>query len=350
MAIRPDPLLLARQLRVHFHVPHFGPWRQDETVRAVDGINFDLHAGETLGIVGESGCGKSSLARALVGLNPITDGALLYQNRDITRLDHDGWQQMRRDVQLVFQDPLASLNPRMTVGENIAEPLINLFPEYSAQQRQQRVIEAMDRVGLLASQINRYPHEFSGGQCQRVGIARALVVEPKILVCDEAVSALDVSIQSQIIDLLADLRRDLNLAMIFIAHDLAVVKEISHRIMVMYLGKVMEQGPAEAVFGSPRHPYTRALLSAVPVPDPNIERQRERVILTGDLPSPSFPPSGCVFRTRCQFADHLCGRDVPNLRQVGNGAGAACHYVGQLAAGLEADSPANPASPPLPQD
>lgn len=327
----PAPLLLARQLRVHFRVKHFGPWRDDDIVRAVDGINFDLRPGETLGIVGESGCGKSSLARALVGLNPVTGGALLYQDRDISGLDHAGWQQMRRDIQLVFQDPLASLNPRMTIGENIAEPLRNLFPEYAAAERQDRVVQALQRVGLSASHINRYPHEFSGGQCQRVGIARALVVEPRVLVCDEAVSALDVSIQSQIIDLLTDLRRDLDLAMIFIAHDLAVVKEISHRIMVMYLGKVMEQGPAESVFGNPRHPYTRALLSAVPVPDPAVERARERVILTGDLPSPSHPPSGCVFRTRCQFADHLCGRDIPNLRQLGRGAAAACHYVGQIA-------------------
>ncbi len=328
-----DPLLLVRQLRVEFQLPSASPWAtpwsKKETLRAVDSVQLDLRPGETLGIVGESGCGKSTLARTLVGLQQPTAGAIFLDGKDITHLGEEGWRQLRRDVQMVFQDPLASLNPRMTVGESIAEPLHNLYPEMPLQQRWRKVRDIMPRVGLEAAWINRYPHEFSGGQCQRIGIARALVVEPRVLICDEPVSALDVTVQAQIIQLLKDLQAELNLAMLFIAHDLAVVKDISHRVMVMYLGKVMAQSSSKMLFQRARHPYTRALLGSVPLPDPQRERAREPQVLEGELPSPLNPPSGCVFRTRCPLADNLCSMQVPALRQTIAGDYAACHYADQ---------------------
>jgi len=295
-------------------------------------MHFDLAACETLGIVGESGCGKSTLARALVGLQPATSGAVLLDGSDVTRLDAAGRRRIRRDIQLVFQDPLASLDPRMTVGQSIAKPLLNLCPELNALERWKRVLSMLKRVGLKPEHAQRYPHEFSGGQCQRIGIARALVVKPRVLVCDEPVSALDMSIRAQIIELLMELQREMGLAMIFIAHDLAVVRQISHKVIVMYLGKVMEQAPVDDLFDQPHHPYTKALISAVPVPDPHIERTRTRIILDGELPSPAEPPSGCLFRTRCHFAHDRCSRDVPNLRLIKlTRSGVACHYAEEIA-------------------
>ena len=328
-------LLSVRQLKVHFPLPGNWPWQPTGWLKAVDGVDLDLHPGQTLGVVGESGCGKSTLARAISGLQATTSGGIVFNERDITGLDTAGWRRLRRDVQVVFQDPLASLNPRMTIGQIVAEPLRNLFPEYSKTQRWQKVRDMLVRVGLSTDMVNRYPHEFSGGQCQRVGIARALVVGPKVLICDEAVSALDVSIQAQILDLLATLQAELNIAILFIAHDLAVVRDISDQVMVMYLGRVMETATASQLFRAPAHPYTRALLSAVPRPDPETERARRRIALTGDLPSPADPPSGCVFRTRCPWVQDDCARRVPALRQVGGPVGnpndskgsAACLYA-----------------------
>ena len=261
-------LLTATDIHVEFPQPGQAP------LKAVNAVSFELAEGETLGIVGESGSGKSTLARSLVGMQALTAGQVIFDAEDVTHLDMNGWRRLRREVQMVFQDPLASLNPRMTIGENIAEPLINLFPEFSKTDRWQRVLEVMPRVGLDAAWVNRYPHEFSGGQCQRVGIARALVVRPRVLICDEVVSALDVTIQAQIIQLLKDLREELNLAMLFIAHDLAVVKDISHRVLVMNKGQIMEMADTQSLFTDPQHAYTRALLAAVPVPDPELERQR----------------------------------------------------------------------------
>ena len=320
-------LLEARDLNVTFRIRREGdmPWSPPRLLRAVNGVNFTLAMGETLGVVGESGSGKSTLARALIRMVPAT-GRVLWQGTDLLALSPREMLQHRSAIQMVFQDPLASLNPRMTVGQIIAEPLQTHFPDTPAAEVKARVQLSMDRVGLLPNQINRYPHEFSGGQCQRIGIARALIVEPKLLICDEPVSALDVSIQAQVINLLADLRRDLGLAMIFIAHDLSVVKHIADRVMVMYLGKVMETAPKRQLFAAPQHPYTQALLSAVPIPDPAKERAKKMIPLDGDLPSPMNPPSGCVFRTRCFRAAPRCASEVPTL--AGGTNAVACHFPG----------------------
>lgn len=321
------PLLSARQLSVHFSLATGWPWQRKPLFKAVDGINLDLFAGVTLGVVGESGCGKSTLARALTGLQSITAGGLEFNGHDITGVGRREWRQLRRDIQMVFQDPLASLNPRMTVGETVAEPLRNLYPELGRQERWQRVTAMLDRVGLSGHMLNRYPHEFSGGQCQRIGIARALVVAPKVLICDEAVSALDVSIQAQILALLASLQAELDLAILFIAHDLAVVKRICERVMVMYVGRMVETASTAQLFAQPGHPYTRALLSAVPRPDPEYERHRQRIRLEGVLPSPMDLPTGCVFRGRCPWAQNQCAIQTPALRQVGDAGRAACHFT-----------------------
>jgi oligopeptide transport system ATP-binding protein len=330
-ALPKNPLLLVRQLHVNYPLPARWPWQEGLLLKAVEGVNFDLEPGETIGVVGESGCGKSTLARALVGLQPAASGAVILDGTDITRLDEDARRRIRRQIQLVFQDPLASLDPRMTVGEIIAEPLENLCPELNEAERHERVLEMLERVGLLSEHAQRYPHEFSGGQCQRIGIARALVVKPKVLVCDEAVSALDVSIRAQIIALLQELQAEMGLGLVFIAHDLAVVRQISDKVMVMYLGRIMEQAPVEDLFAQPRHPYTKALLSAVPVPDPQMERDRVRIILEGELPSPAEPPSGCLFRTRCHYAHDRCARDIPNLRLIRpSRSGVACHYAEEI--------------------
>jgi oligopeptide transport system ATP-binding protein len=323
------PLLSVRDLKVHFSIRDTNgwPWNPPGTLKAVDGVSFDLQAGETLGIVGESGCGKSTLARAVLNLVPATEGSVRWQGQEMLGAPESKWLDMRRDVQMIFQDPLASLNPRMTVAQIIGEPLRTHQPELGTAETLQRVRAMMQRVGLSEHQINRYPHEFSGGQCQRIGIARALILRPKLIVCDEPVSALDVSIQAQIVNLLKDLQQELGLALIFIAHDLAVVRHISHRVLVMYLGRVMEMAPRAALYGQPMHPYTRALLSAIPIPDPELERSKVVQILQGDLPSPMHPPTGCVFRTRCPVAEPRCAGDVPLLQAVNAQTQAACVLI-----------------------
>lgn len=315
-------LLAVRRLKVHYQANSTWPWQKPHSVRAVDDVDFNLAQGETLGIVGESGCGKSTLARALAGLQPVTSGGISYQGQNIARLDEKAWRPIRRDIQMVFQDPLASLDPRMSIGASIAEPLEALYPELSRSERESRVREMLEKVGLSAALYNRYPHEFSGGQCQRVGIARALIVRPKILICDEPVSALDVSVQAQIVNLLADLQSEYGLSMIFIAHDLAVVRHISQRVLVMYLGKVMEQASRDTLFATPVHPYTRALLAAVP--GAHSERSEP---LMGEIPSPSNPPPGCVFVTRCPIADSHCSRHAPVLTRSAHGGFSACHFT-----------------------
>jgi oligopeptide transport system ATP-binding protein len=299
-------------------------------LRAVDGVDLRLEPGETLGVVGESGSGKSTLARAILKLVPATAGRVCVLGRDVTPLAPREIKPLKRDLQVIFQDPLASLNPRMTVGDIVAEPLWTHQPQLSAAAVGQTVVDVLERVGLTGRELNRYPHEFSGGQCQRIGIARALVLKPKIIVCDEPVSALDVSIQAQIVNLLVELRAEFGLALLFIAHDLAVVRHISHRVLVMYLGRVMELAPRDALYAQPRHPYTRALISAVPLPDPRAERARPREILAGDLPSPITPPSGCVFRTRCRYAVDRCAAEIPQLRPLGETL-VACHRAEELA-------------------
>ncbi|HWU67568.1 MAG TPA: oligopeptide/dipeptide ABC transporter ATP-binding protein [Stenotrophobium sp.] len=327
----PTPLLAVRRLRVQYRIPGRWPWSRAGTLRAVEELNFNLHAGQTLGVVGESGCGKSTLARTLIGLQSAHSGSIKYQGRDITHLDKAGWQPLRREIQMVFQDPLASLDPRMSIGRIIAEPLESLCPEMDRDARNARVIETMHGVGLSPELVNRYPHEFSGGQCQRVGIARALVVRPKLMICDEPVSALDVSVQAQIINLLAELRRRHGMAMIFIAHDLAVVRHLSQRVLVMYLGRMMEQADCETLFGTPAHPYTKALLSAIPRDFAAQDGGQRRQILEGEIPGPANPPPGCVFATRCPMADERCSRQVPHVHSLANGSAAACHYVRQAA-------------------
>jgi oligopeptide transport system ATP-binding protein len=324
---KPQALLSVRNVRVHFPIREAGawPWSAPRTLKAVDGVSFDLHAGETLGIVGESGCGKSTLARALINLVPLADGEVIWHGDSMRNATPALWQSKRRAVQMIFQDPLASLDPRMTVSQIIGEPLRTHHPELNEQEHIDRVLAMMLRVGLTAQQINRYPHEFSGGQCQRIGIARALILKPQVVICDEPVSALDVSIQAQIINLLKELQAEMGLALVFIAHDLAVVKHISQRIMVMYLGRTMELATKTALYAAPQHPYTQALLSAIPLPDPRKERAKNLSLLQGDLPSPMNPPSGCVFRTRCPKAGAECEHGgIPALRSVSVQTEVAC--------------------------
>jgi len=324
-----ETLLSVRDLKVHFDVRVGGVFAgRYKPLKAVDGVSFDLKAGETLGIVGESGCGKSTLGRAILRLIEPTAGRAVWLGEDLSSLGTEAMRAKRQDMQIIFQDPLASLNPRMTVGEIIAEPLRTFEPGIGRQAIRARVKDMMAKVGLLPQMINRYPHEFSGGQCQRIGIARAMILDPKLIVCDEPVSALDVSIQAQIVNLLMRLQQEFDLSLLFISHDLSVVRHISHRIMVLYLGKVMEIADRDSIYARPRHPYTKALITAVPIPDPDKERSKRRLVLQGDLPSPLAPPSGCVFRTRCPKATELCAREAPALE--GTEAGArhlvACHH------------------------
>jgi oligopeptide/dipeptide ABC transporter ATP-binding protein len=319
------PLVAVEGLKVHF--PIGGGWLAPRVVlRAVDGVDLTLAPGETLGVVGESGSGKSTLARAILKLVPPTSGSVAVFGRELAALSPAGIRAVRRDLQIVFQDPLASLNPRMTVGDIVSEPLWTHGLKLDADAVRAQVVDILRRVGLTGRELNRYPHEFSGGQCQRIGIARALVLKPKVVVCDEPVSALDVSIQAQIVRLLMDLRRELGLSLIFIAHDLAVVRQISHRVIVLYLGKIMEVGTRDELYGDPKHPYTQALLRAVPLPDPDAERARQREVLIGDPPSPIRPPPGCRFATRCPSVMDTCRSVDPWLRPLGDGERyVACH-------------------------
>ncbi len=322
------PILSVRDLSVTFDVrsPSAWPWTPARKLHAVSKVSFDLLPGECLGIVGESGSGKSTLARAIVGTIPSSNGQILFEDSDLANMDPRQRRVHRRDVQMIFQDPLAALNPRMTVGEIIAEPLVTHEHGLSRKEVKRRVGELMEKVGLLPGLINRYPHEFSGGQCQRIGIARALILKPKLVICDEPVSALDVSVQAQVINLLISLQKDFDLSMLFIAHDLSVVKHISDRIAVMYLGRIMEMADAETLTTTPAHPYTQALIASVPIPDPALEKARPRPILEGELPSPISPPSGCAFRTRCPKAQPLCAGDRPVLEDIGKGHFVACPF------------------------
>lgn len=319
------PVLSVENLHMHFRVDTGGLFRHDyQTVRAVDDVSFQVWPGETLGIVGESGCGKSTLARAMLGLIRPTAGRVLWLGEDLVQLEPEALRAKRRELQLIFQDPMASLDPRMTVGDIIAEPLRTFHPSMNRIQVRERVTGMMKMVGLLPEQLNRYPHEFSGGQCQRIGIARALVLNPRLVIADEPVSALDVSIQAQIVNLLKDLQKKLQLSLIFIAHDLSVVRHVSDRVLVMYLGRVMEVADRERIYHAPRHPYTRALIESVPIPDPAAERARAERSLEGDMPSPLNPPSGCVFRTRCPYARDVCAETLPPLEELESGHRVAC--------------------------
>lgn len=334
MSTATDKVLMeVKNLKVHFNIKaeNAWPWTPGLALKAVDGVNLTIYEGETLGVVGESGCGKSTLARALLRLVPITDGSVVWLGQDLTDLDKQQMRDKRQELQMIFQDPLASLNPRMTVGDIIAEPLRTFKPHLSKQEVKDQVRAIMDRVGLLPNVINRYPHEFSGGQCQRIGIARALILKPKLVVCDEPVSALDVSIQAQVVNLLKELQEEMGLSLVFIAHDLSVVKHISDRVLVMYLGNAVELASKKSLYETPRHPYTKALLSAVPVPDPKRERGKKIQLLTGDLPSPINPPSGCVFRTRCPHANEDCASQKPVLESLSNDHEAACIRLAEIA-------------------
>ena len=324
-----QPLLSVRHLKVHFR-PRSIWARRRGWIRAVEDLHLDLRAGETLGIVGESGCGKSSLARTLIGLQAPTSGSIRYAGRELAGLSKKEWRSLRRELQMVFQDPLASLDPRMTIGQIVAEPLRELCPEIPAAEHAALVAAMLQRVGLAPDIVDRLPQEFSGGQAQRIGIARALIVRPKVLICDEAVSALDVSVRAQIVNLLVELRQEYGLTLIFIAHDLDIVRYLCDRVLVMYLGKVMEQASAEDLFGNPRHPYTRALMAAAPIgaagqPPPLEDKKRKKP--SGDMPSLEHPPMGCVFHTRCPLMESACVASVPSLRRVGPEHYAACHFV-----------------------
>jgi oligopeptide transport system ATP-binding protein len=321
-----DTLLRVENLVKHFPIRRGFLQRQVGAVRAVDGVSFSVKRGETLGLVGESGCGKSTTGRAVLQLYPPTSGHVFYEDADLTTLKSEDMRKMRRKVQMIFQDPYASLNPRMTVGEIIGEPL-QVHSAVTAKEMRDRVAQLLELVRLNPSFSVRYPHEFSGGQRQRIGIARALALQPSFIVCDEPISALDVSIQAQVVNLLEDLQKEFNLTYLFIAHDLSMVRHISDRVAVMYLGIIVELADRQTLYNNPLHPYTQALLSAVPIADPMLEEKRKRVILEGDVPSPVNPPSGCRFRTRCPVAKDFCADSQPEFREVQPGHFAACHLI-----------------------
>ena len=326
---QPDDLLLEiKDLKKHFPITSgIVIQRQVGAVKAVDGVSFDIRRGETFGLVGESGCGKSTTGRTILQLYKPTDGSVNFEGVELAGLNTGEMRRMRREMQMIFQDPYASLNPRMNVGRIIEEPLI-VHNVGNEKERKERVAYLLERVGLNPYYVNRYPHEFSGGQRQRIGIARALALEPSFIVCDEPISALDVSIQAQVVNLLEDLQDELGLTYLFIAHDLSMVRHICDRVAVMYLGKIVEMAEADELYNNPLHPYTQALLSAVPVPDPDIEAKRQRIILEGDLPSPANPPKGCNFCTRCPVAiDHVCFEHEPPMIEYRPGHWVACHRV-----------------------
>jgi len=320
-----QPVLELKNLKKHFISSNGVFSRNKTTVKAVDGIDLTVNSGETVGLVGESGCGKTTVGRTVLKLYEPTSGSIIFDGEEITNFSPRQMKPVRSKLQMIFQDPYSSLNPRHTIGSIIASSyeIHGIHPEGGVKKAVQNLL---DRVGLNPEHINRFPHEFSGGQRQRIGIARALALRPKLIIADEPVSALDVSIQAQVVNLLDDLQKEMGLSYLFIAHDLSVVQHISDRVIVMYLGKIMEEAKTSQLFLNPRHPYTKALLSAVPIPDPEIERNRERIVLSGDLPSPANPPSGCVFSTRCWKATEKCHQIAPPLVEISIGSKVACHF------------------------
>ena len=319
-----EVLLEIKNLKKYFDVSKGFLKKDKKYVQAVDDVSFKIHKGGTLGLVGESGCGKSTTGRTIIRLYEPTDGSIIFKGEDITKLNSSEMKKYRKAIQMIFQDPYASLNSRMTVGDIIREPL-DIHNIGTPESRKKIVEDLLDAVGLNPDHAARYPHEFSGGQRQRIGIARALAVEPEFIICDEPISALDVSIQAQVINMLEDLQRERGLTYLFIAHDLSMVKHISDRIGVMYLGKIVELTDADELYSNPKHPYTQALLSAIPIPDPEVAKKNQRILLEGDVPSPINPPSGCRFRTRCQYAMDICAAEEPVTRELSEGHYCACH-------------------------
>lgn len=329
------PLLEIRNLKVHFPILKGFFQRQIGAVRAVDGVSFSINRGEVLGMVGESGCGKSTVARSVVRALEPTEGTITYtrdtgESIEIAKMDEKTLRPLRREIRMIFQDPFSSMNPRMTVQDIIGEPLMNLTP-MSERERREKVSRLLERVGLRPEYRHRYPHAFSGGERQRIVIARALALDPRLIIADEAVSALDVSVRAQVLDLLKDLQRDMDLTYLFISHDLSVVRHICDRVAVMYIGHVVELAETTELFANPQHPYTEALLSAVPIPDPRLRGVKKQILLEGDVPDPSNPPTGCPFHTRCRYAQDRCAVDFPELREITPGHLAACHFSEELA-------------------
>lgn len=322
------PVLEVENLVKHFPVKKRHPFQKTRSyVHAVNGVTFQIYPAETLGIVGESGCGKSTTARTIIRLEEATSGKILFMGQDISKLEGEELRKIRKDIQMIFQDPYASLNPRMKVGEVLAEPLLEHGICKEKKEIEERVLEMMDMVKLERSFVNRYPHEFSGGQRQRIGIARALMLKPRLIICDEPISALDVSVQAQVVNLLEDLQKTMGIAYLFVAHDLSMIKHISDRVAVMYAGEIVEIGRRDDIYENPAHPYAQALLSVVPIPDPKVERRRKKILLKGEVPSIINPPAGCSFCSRCQFASKRCETEKPVLREVSKGHLAACHEI-----------------------